>query len=102
MTRIALLFALLLPLAAFALEVNTATRAELEQLSGVGVTTADKILRERSKRPFAGWDDLRTRVKGLSGTRMQQWQARGVTVNGQRGISTAPLPAAPAESKESK
>ena len=103
MRRFALSLCLLLvPLAAAALEINTATRAQLEQLSGVGVTTADRILKERSKRPFTGWDDLHRRVKGLSGTRMQQWQTRGVTVNGQRGISTAPAPAAPAESKEPK
>lgn len=83
MKRLALTLALLVPLFASALEFNDATRAQLEQLSGVGVTLADKILIERDKARFAGWDDLRQRVKGLSSKRVAQWQAQGVTVNGE-------------------
>ena len=33
-------------------EINTATRAELEQLNGIGVTMADRILAERERAPF--------------------------------------------------
>jgi hypothetical protein len=35
--------------------------------------------------PFAGWEDLRKRVKGLGPRRIAQWQSQGVTVNGERG-----------------
>jgi competence protein ComEA len=92
MKAIALLLGLLLSFAASALEINDANRAQLEQLNGVGVTMADTMLREREKAPFAGWDDLRKRVKGIGGKRMQEWQAQGVTVNGERGTGTAGAP----------
>jgi competence protein ComEA len=95
MKRIAFLGWLLFPLAAAALEINDASRAQLEQLNGVGVTMAEQMLAARAKAPFAGWDDLRQRVKGLGSKRVQEWQAQGVTVNGERGAGTvvAPRPA---------
>ena len=98
MKRHAVLVACLLaPFAALALEINDANRAQLEQLDGVGVTMAEQMLTERTKAPFAGWDDLRKRVKGIGAKRARQWQAQGVTVNGERGTSTA---VAPRSSKE--
>lgn len=69
---------------ALAQEINEATRAQLEQLNGIGVTMADRILLERERRPFADWDDLERRVKGVRGARAQRLRAQGVTVNGQR------------------
>jgi competence protein ComEA len=65
-------------------EINTATRAELEQLNGIGVTMAERVLAERERAPFRGWDDLERRVKGMRGARVQRLQAQGATVNGQR------------------
>jgi competence protein ComEA len=87
-----LIAALLVSAGAAALEINDANRAQLEQLNGVGVTMADTMLRERAKAPFAGWDDLRQRVKGIGSKRAAQWQAQGVTVNGERGTQTAVAP----------
>jgi competence protein ComEA len=84
---------LLLSFTASALEINDASRAQLEQLNGVGVTMAEQMLTERAKAPFAGWDDLRKRVKGIGGKRMQEWQVQGVTVNGERGAGTGVAPA---------
>lgn len=95
----ALLLAACLPLAVQALEINGASRADLEQLRGVGVTLADKMLKERDKAPFAGWEDLRARVKGLGARRVQEWQGQGVTVNGERGVFTAAAPRQPKETK---
>jgi len=92
MKRLALWLALMLPLAVYAFEVNDASRAQLEQLDGVGVVMADKMLAERGRKPFAGWDDLRRRVSGIGAKRVQQWQAQGVTVNGERGTFTAVAP----------
>jgi competence protein ComEA len=65
-------------------ELNTASRAELEQLNGIGVTMAERILAERERAPFKSWNDLEGRVKGMKGSRTQRLQAQGVTVNGER------------------
>jgi competence protein ComEA len=94
-----LLVALLISAGANALEINQANRAQLEQLDGIGVVLADKMLKERSQAPFNGWADLRKRVKGISVKRIQQWQASGVTVNGERGTFTAVAPRAPEPGK---
>jgi competence protein ComEA len=72
----------LLPLAAGALEINTATRAQLEQLPGLGVATTERILQARGERPFADWNDLAARVSGLRGKRAEQLDRQGLTVNG--------------------
>ncbi len=79
--RILSIFALL-PAAALALEINTATRAQLEQLPGLGVATTERILQARNERPFADWKDLATRVSGLSGKRAENLDRQGLTVNG--------------------
>jgi competence protein ComEA len=46
------------------LDVNTASPAELQKLPGVGVKMAQRIVDERSKRPFTSVADLR-RVSGI-------------------------------------
>jgi competence protein ComEA len=72
----------LLPAAVSALEINTASRAQLEQLPGLGVATTERILQARSERPFADWKDLATRVSGVSGKRAERLDRQGLTVNG--------------------
>ena len=69
---------------AYSQEINTATRAQLEQLNGIGVAMADRILDERARAPFSSWEDLERRVKGMRGARAQRLQAQGATVNGDR------------------
>ena len=81
----------LLPLAATALEINTATRAQLEQLPGLGVATTERILQARSERPFADWNDLAARVGGLRGKRAEQLDRQGLTVNGKALAGTEKL-----------
>ncbi|GIW80740.1 MAG: hypothetical protein KatS3mg105_2547 [Gemmatales bacterium] len=46
------------------INVNTANRAELEQLPRIGPKLAQAIIAERNKRPFASIDDL-DRVRGI-------------------------------------
>lgn len=76
--------ALALPLTAAALEINDASRAQLEQLNGLGVPTVAAILAERDKNgPFASWADLQRRVKGFQRKRLEQLDRQGLTVNGQ-------------------
>jgi competence protein ComEA len=82
----------LTPTFAFGLELNDANRAQLEQLNGIGVSTAEVILQERAKAPFRDWIDLSQRVKGMSGKRLEQLQQQGVTVNGVPGTFTAGAP----------
>jgi competence protein ComEA len=72
----------LLPAAAAALEINTATRAQLEQLPGLGVATTERILQARGERPFADWKDLAARVSGIGGKRAERLDRQGLTVNG--------------------
>lgn len=50
--------------------LNTATAAELEQVPGIGTSTADKILKMRKAYgPFKSVDDLRA-IKGIGPKRM--------------------------------
>jgi competence protein ComEA len=76
------LFLALLPALAAALEINAATRAQLEQLPGLGVAMTERILQARGERPFADWDDLAARVPGIRGKRAEQLHRQGLTVNG--------------------
>jgi competence protein ComEA len=64
-------------------EVNTASRAELEAVSGVGPTLAAAILDERSKGPFKHWPNLIARVKGLRHASAVRLSAEGLTVAGE-------------------
>jgi competence protein ComEA len=68
---------------ASAVEINEASRAQLEQLNGLGVARTGQILRERARAPFKSWDDLLARVKGIGAKGMQRLGAQGLTVNGQ-------------------
>lgn len=81
MVRILSILALL-PAVAAALEINTASRAQLEQLPGLGVATTERILQARTERPFADWNDLAARVAGVRGKRAEQLDRQGLTVNG--------------------
>jgi competence protein ComEA len=69
---------------AAALEVNTANRAQLEQLQGLGVAMTDRILLAREQALFVDWNDLSRRVPGLRGRRARQLHDQGLTVNGRR------------------
>lgn len=83
-----------LPWAGFALEINEANRAQLEQLNGLGVPTVARILDERARGgPFKDWDDLERRVKGLRTKKLDQLGAQGLTVSGR---PRAPAGAPPA------
>lgn len=84
-SALAALLALMLPIGAAALELNQATRAELERLDGVGVTTATRILDERSARgDFRDWMDLADRVPVLRGRNLERLKREpGLTVGGQ-------------------
>ena len=48
-----------------AVDLNQATRAEIEAVRGVGVELTDRLLQARAEGPFRDWQDLRRRVKGV-------------------------------------
>ena len=64
------------------LELNTATRAQLESLQGIGPSLAEKILLARRKGPFHDWNDLRRRVRGVGPKLATKLSAQGLVVNG--------------------
>ena len=67
-------------LEAAALELNTASQAELEQLRGIGVALSERLLAERTHRPFTDWADLQQRVPALGGRRAEQLSRQGLRV----------------------
>jgi competence protein ComEA len=64
------------------LELNTATRAQLERLKGVGVSLSERLLAARAQAPFADWPDLQRRVPGLGAKLARRLSDQGLTVNG--------------------
>jgi competence protein ComEA len=74
---------------AAAVDVNTATQAQLEQLRGVGVSMSERLLAERAKQPFADWADLIARVPGVSARSAERLSAQGLRV-GERAYEPPP------------
>lgn len=68
---------------ALALDVNTASQAELEMLKGVGPQLSEAILAERRERPFRDWADLTTRLKGIGPVRAGKLSMAGLRVGEQ-------------------
>jgi competence protein ComEA len=65
-----------------AVDVNTATSAELDGIKGIGPVKSALILAERKKAPFKDWNDFVTRVKGVGTDSAVKFSAEGLTVNG--------------------
>ena len=82
--------------AAFAVDVNKATQAELEAVKGIGPSIATKILDERKKGSFKDWGDMVERVRGVGDGNAAKFSAEGLTVNGS-GFKGAAAPAAAAK-----
>jgi competence protein ComEA len=69
------------PSMCWALEVNSASRAELEQLPGLGPGKVDRMLKERQRAAFASWQDLARRVPGFGAKTAASLSREGLTVN---------------------
>jgi competence protein ComEA len=83
---ITLFLALLFPIAALAVDANSASEIELDQLRGIrglGSPIAAKIVFEREKNGhYKNWDDLIGRITGLGNTSAEMLSRGGLTVNG--------------------
>jgi competence protein ComEA len=66
-----------------AVEVNTATEAELDSVKGLGPSSTARILKEREKGSFTSWADLGKRVKGFKEAGLAKLSNGGLTVNGE-------------------
>lgn len=65
-----------------AVDVNTATEAELDGIKGIGPALSGKILKARQQGPFKDWADLMQRVKGIQPRSARQLTDAGLSVNG--------------------
>lgn len=83
MKRRALLLGFAVPFAApraqELVEVNTARRAALESLPGVGPALAQRLM---DARPFADWPDLMRRVPGVKSALARKLSEAGLRVAG--------------------
>lgn len=65
------------------LDLNQATRAEIEAARGVGVELTERLLQARAQGPFKDWIDLRRRVKGIGRKALQGMAEAHFHLNGQ-------------------
>lgn len=79
---LAFVAALYVTVAFAAVDVNTATSAELDSIKGIGPVKSALIISERKKAPFKDWNDFVTRVKGVGTDSAAKFSAEGMTVNG--------------------
>ncbi|MBZ1349446.1 helix-hairpin-helix domain-containing protein [Alcaligenaceae bacterium LF4-65] len=78
--------------AAYALDVNVASVAELERLRGIGPRTAQMIIQERTRAgAFESLSDLSDRVRGLGAQRVRVLQGLGLRA-GSAGSSSPENP----------
>ncbi|CAN7459527.1 ComEA family DNA-binding protein [Acidovorax sp. LjRoot194] len=95
------LIATLCAAAAFAaVDVNTATEAELDGIKGIGPGLSGRILDERRSAPFKDWSDFIGRVGGVGNKSAVNFSKEGLTVNGKK-YSAAAAAKAEAKSKSS-
>lgn len=65
-----------------AVDVNTASAADLDSVKGIGPAMSARILDERKKAPFKDWADLKARVKGVGDKSAAKLSEAGLTVGG--------------------
>ncbi len=83
-----------------AIDVNTASVADLERVRGVGPRTAQIIVQERSRAGhFSSLEDLSDRVRGIGRKRLETLQAAGLLVGGQGGRAQSAMMGASSSGK---
>lgn len=94
-----LLLSLATTLAMAAVDVNTATEADLDSIKGIGPGTSAKMLEARKTGKFKDWSDLIARVSGIGDKRAAKLSAEGLTVNGAKYQPGSAEPPAKAKAK---
>jgi competence protein ComEA len=61
-------------------DANTATRVELDAITGIGPSLADRIVEERGKGPFRNLEDLQSRVRGVGEANLRKMRDSGLVV----------------------
>jgi len=79
---LAALLALAATAAFAAVDVNTASQADLDSVKGIGPGTSGKLLEQRKSAKFKDWADMIQRVPGIGDKRAAKLSAEGLTVNG--------------------
>ncbi|WP_306307116.1 ComEA family DNA-binding protein [Hydrogenophaga palleronii] len=77
-----MLLSLLATASIAAVDINTATEADLDSVKGIGPGTSTKILEARKASSFKDWGDVMQRVSGIGDKRAAKLSAEGLTVNG--------------------
>lgn len=75
-----------------AVDLNKATRAELEAVKGIGPAAATKLVDERKKGAFKDWNDVIQRMSGIKNAKAAKLSAAGLTVNGASFDASAVAP----------
>ncbi|MFM2118978.1 MAG: hypothetical protein RL722_446 [Pseudomonadota bacterium] len=65
-----------------AVDLASASQADLETIAGIGPAMSTRILAERQKAPFKDWTDLVDRVKGIGPGNAAKFSAAGLRVGG--------------------
>jgi competence protein ComEA len=65
-----------------AVEVNRASLAELEAVTGIGTAMAERIVEARRRAAFSDWRDLIARVRGLGPASAAALSNAGLVVEG--------------------
>jgi len=66
-----------------AVDINTASEAQLQELKGIGPSTARAIVKDRSAHgAYKNADDLSKRVKGLGPKSLAKLEGQGLTIPG--------------------
>lgn len=66
-----------------AVDVNTASPADLDSVKGIGPGTSSKLLEVRKAGKFKDWPDLIERMPGIGEKRAAKLSSEGLTVNGE-------------------
>ena len=88
--------------AAAAVDANTASRADLETVKGVGPGLSGKIVETRKSAPFKDWNDMVERVGGIGPGNAARFSQAGMTVAGAGYEGGAAKPAGVARPKAVK
>lgn len=84
-----------------AVDINTASEADLDSIKGIGPGTSAKILEQRKTGKFKDWADVIQRVSGIGEKRAGKLSSEGLTVNGD-AFKGAPAVAKPTQMKSGK